>query len=296
MGKMTVLNDEMIHVNDERDLHFEVHHLEGKRTISEVQHVHYNLEVSYVKAGRGRYYIGDKVYNFKKGDIFVINNREEHGIELDDGVTMENLVVHFVPRFIWSDSDDFNDRYLKIFFERPENFSHQISGSDVLVENMRHIFAELEEEFKEKRAEYKLMAKVKLLNILVLMLRHYDYPQKDYHLNSNRQEARIINDIIDFIDINYHKNIKLSDMADIAHMNSTYFSSFFKKYNGISPIEYLVRKRITSAKVLLKNTNKTILDIAGSCGFNTSANFNKMFKKVTDMTPSEYRKSFRDLK
>jgi len=72
-------------------------------------------------------------------------------------------------------------------------------------------------------------------------------------------------------------------------MNPTYFSTFFKKYNGLSPIDYIIRKRITRAIEFLRATDKTILEISGICGFNNSANFNKMFKKITGTTPSSYR-------
>ncbi|MCT4543211.1 MAG: AraC family transcriptional regulator [Vallitalea sp.] len=288
-GIMKVLNDEKVFVNEDRNMHFEVHHIEGSRDFSKIKHVHHNLELSLVKSGTGKYYIGDKCYRFSQGDMFIINNIEEHGIELRANEKMENMVIHFVPRFIWGDGDEFNTRYLKIFFDRKKDFSHKLSGNDLIIKNVRDLFFELEEEFNKKLPEYHLMSKVKLLNILVLLLRYSNYNQDDLIVKNHKHETKIIEEIIDFIDLNYHKEIRLKDLADIAHMTPTYFSTFFKKYNGISPTDYLVRKRVSSAMDYLKNTDKTILEISGLCGFNNSANFNKMFKKITGSIPSACR-------
>ena len=73
-------------------------------------------------------------------------------------------------------------------------------------------------------------------------------------------------------------------------MAETYFSSVFKKFNGISPWEYITIKRVEKAVDLIKNTNLTKLDIAEKCGFSSSSNFYKMFSKITGKTPSEYVK------
>ena len=74
-------------------------------------------------------------------------------------------------------------------------------------------------------------------------------------------------------------------------MTPTYFSSFFKKYNGMPPTDYIIRKRINRSMDYLLATDKTILEISGLCGFNNSTNYNKMFKKISAMTPSEFRKA-----
>lgn len=81
----------------------------------------------------------------------------------------------------------------------------------------------------------------------------------------------------------------LDELAEIASMSKSYFSTVFKKLNGISPWDYLISKRISFAAELLKNTDKTILEIALECGFNNTANFNRAFKKITGKTPSEYK-------
>ena len=64
-------------------------------------------------------------------------------------------------------------------------------------------------------------------------------------------------------------------------MAETYFSSVFKKFNGISPWEYITIKRVENAVELIKNTNMTKLEIAEKCGFSSSSNFYKAFFNIT---------------
>ncbi|MBN4069941.1 helix-turn-helix transcriptional regulator [bacterium AH-315-G05] len=201
------------------------------------------------------------------------------------------MVIHFEPRFIWSVENNFFDsRYLKIFYDRSSNFQNKLDRNNPATQHIRNLLLEIEEEFSSKLPEYELMVKVKLLNLLVLLIRHFNYVQDNPETSSrNRQELLHINKVIDYIDQNYTQGIRLEELANLVFMNPSYFSTFFKKYNGISPTEYIARKRVYRAIEYLKSTNKTVLDIAITCGFNNTSSFNKVFKKITGKTPSDYR-------
>jgi len=73
-------------------------------------------------------------------------------------------------------------------------------------------------------------------------------------------------------------------------MSQSYFSALFKKYNGITPIDYIIQKRVQLSIEYIKSTDKSMTEIATICGFNNSTNFIKCFKKTTGRTPSDYRK------
>jgi AraC-like DNA-binding protein len=220
----------------------------------------------------------------------IINNIEPHGIVLEEGQKLSNMVIHFEPKFVWQAHNDFDIRYLKIFFDRNVSFSHKLDNSNPATLKIRALLVEMEDEFRNKDSEYELMVKVQLLNVLVLLLRHYGYV-KTGSGNDHISEIKIINQVTDYIDIHFTEEIKLKELADIAHMTSTYFSAFFKKYVGISPIDYIIRRRISRSMDYLLATDKSILEIAGVCGFNNSTNYNKMFKKISAMTPSEFRRA-----
>lgn len=149
---------------------------------------------------------------------------------------------------------------------------------------------EMWQELTEKRLGYELMVKIKLQTILTEILRYYDYV--DLGKNSRRlgeQDIAPINEAIAYIDRHLSENIRLADLAAIAHVSPAYFSTLFKRLNGLSPIEYIVHKRIQLAVEEICTTTKSLTEIAMDCGFNNSTNFYKAFRKVTGRTPVSYR-------
>ena len=76
-------------------------------------------------------------------------------------------------------------------------------------------------------------------------------------------------------------------------MSRSHLSAHFKLVTGIAPYEYLIIQRVERAVTLLRETSLSVAQTAQSCGFSNLANFNKAFKKITGMTPREYRQSQR---
>ena len=85
----------------------------------------------------------------------------------------------------------------------------------------------------------------------------------------------------------------LQELSDISGYSCSRFSSLYWERYGTPPIEQLISMRIQAAKDLLKNTNKSITDIAEETGFSSIHYFSRRFKLVTGMTPTEYTKKYR---
>lgn len=95
---------------------------------------------------------------------------------------------------------------------------------------------------------------------------------------------------IAYIDANYHKDLDLSSVAELAAMNSSYFSSQFKKRTGLPFSSYVQKLRLEKAKDLLINSNQKLYEISESIGISNVKYFCKIFKEYTGMTPTEYKK------
>ena len=95
-----------------------------------------------------------------------------------------------------------------------------------------------------------------------------------------------------FVAENYKKKISVGDVAAFLYMNPDYFSSLFKKNQGIGFIEYLTEYRITIARKLLKQKDASISEIAASVGYDDAKYFSKTFKKVVGASPAEYKRLF----
>ena len=112
----------------------------------------------------------------------------------------------------------------------------------------------------------------------------------DYFNEKNKPGCRkVINEIKSYISINYFNDISLRQISKDFFMNESYLSDLFKKETGYSFSSYLSNVRIDQSKVLLAQVDLKIQDIAEMVGYNDSRYFIKVFRKITDMTPSEYR-------
>lgn len=253
-------------------------------------HWHHNLEISCAFTSEGEYIIEGNVYEVRKGDIFIFNSEENHALGVHPPQIMNNMVINFDPRFIWSlESSLFDARYLSIFLERVHGQDNRIQRESEAAVAIYRLFQEIDEEVRRKRPEYNLMIKTKFLTILAEILRHYskmDLPMEAPH----SQGLALINTVIEHIDQHLEDGIRLDDLARLCHMNPSYFSTFFKKFMGLSPKEFITRRRIQRAVEYIRTSEKTVLDIAHCCGFNNTSSFNKAFKKMTGKTPSEFRR------
>ena len=96
-----------------------------------------------------------------------------------------------------------------------------------------------------------------------------------------------------YLDSNYNQPITLDDLASMSHLNKYYLSHEFVKYYGISPINYLNRKRIEVCKELLETTDHGISDIAHLTGFSSQSYLSQSFRKYCKMSAATYRKRIR---
>lgn len=94
-----------------------------------------------------------------------------------------------------------------------------------------------------------------------------------------------------YIEEHYMNEIKLADLALVAHVTPSYLSTKFKKETGISFTEYLVGHRIRKAKKLIKSGNSSFKEVADAVGYHDYVQFSKMFKKYAGVAPSIYRQA-----
>lgn len=99
----------------------------------------------------------------------------------------------------------------------------------------------------------------------------------------------VIMDAINYIQVNLHNSLKITHLADRAHLNTDYFSRLFQRYTGQSPVNYILQKRIERAQYLIITTQKQQDEIAELIGFENVHYFSRVFKKLTGLTPGAYK-------
>ena len=101
--------------------------------------------------------------------------------------------------------------------------------------------------------------------------------------------------VYEYIFKNFNHNISLKNVAEVANMNKSAFSRLFKKVNNKPYSKYLNEIRIGYACKLLIENKYNITFICYESGFNNISNFNRQFKNITSMTPSEYIKNISNI-
>ncbi len=129
-----------------------------------------------------------------------------------------------------------------------------------------------------------------LANVLaVQLLRQYSASKTQLAVYEGGLPQRQLLQVLEYIHEHLERDIKLSDLAGLIGMSQFHFSHLFKQSIGTSPYQYLLQQRIEWAKQLLKQTDRSIMDIALECGFNSHSHLSKQFRQLVGITPKAYR-------
>lgn len=250
-------------------------------------HWHSYFEITYVQEGQGNYFVNGQEYMMEPGDIIIFNNVEAHGWKLM-GEDMRLLVMIFSPEFVAEKLSVFDYEYLKPFVERGSNFKNRIGREESVSHEIRKGIREIYAEWQQQKEGYPLMIKANILRILTMLIRTYQDESKSGEMLKEKKTAmKRLEQAVSYIDTHYSEKITLDEVAAAAYMSSNYFSSYFRKVTGISFSEYVTRIRISRARELLRDTDKSVTEIAMECGFHNISNFYRLYKKHVGKPPRD---------
>ena len=146
--------------------------------------------------------------------------------------------------------------------------------------------ASIVSEYSDKRLYFRETCSTALKNIIIELHKKNSENQK----NSTDTVERII----EYINLNFTKEIKNNDLAEIAGYHEYHLNRLFIKHTGMGMHKYILNLRINECKRLLLNTDMSISDIASQTGFCSNTHFSTYFKKETKVSPYEYRNCFKN--
>ena len=136
------------------------------------------------------------------------------------------------------------------------------------------------------------MIKSLLVSFFAACYRSLDCNNICFKVKTNRQSIlQSFQHLFEYIDKNYYF-IDFNTAADFMHFTPSYFSRVFKSIAGTTFSEYLNLVKIQKALEMIKEGSASITQISSKCGFDSTRNFNRVFKKLTGLTPTEITNDF----
>ncbi|RFS20059.1 AraC family transcriptional regulator [Chitinophaga silvatica] len=285
--EITPLTNEILHI-DVRDQMF----LWSPYHTQPCFHSHPELELVFILEGFGKRIIGNKIEPFEAGDMVFVGSNVPH-LWLSDPAFYEEgselrskvIVTYINPKAFIEVFDSIKE------FESIREMIKQSSKGIRIFGETRKVIAEKLISLSNIEGFEKVNGLLQIMNIISVSNEKefiFNNYETDYY--DDLYPDRLV-DVIKFLKENLHEQITLRQVADIASMTEQSFCRFFKKRTQKNFSRYLSDLRIVHACHLLVQSDNSIREIAGQCGYSSASHFCKVFKEHTGVSPLQYKTS-----
>ncbi|GBF19517.1 transcriptional activator FtrA [Arenibacter sp. NBRC 103722] len=248
-------------------------------------HQHQEIQISLVVKGSGSFVVADTINEYQEGDILVIGEYVPHVFKSDSDKSDESIMCS-----LFFKKDSFGKHFFELtdMAETKEFFKGSEYGLKVLSKKQK-----ITKQFNKLSHQNKIERVATLLKILNLISTAVSTPLSSfvYKKRYTDDEGKRMNDVFEYAMEKFYEPITLEEIADKAHMNKNSFCRYFKKRTNKTFFQFLIEIRIENACKLITNSpDLSIAMISEQCGFGTIANFNRKFKEIKDLTPTDYRR------
>lgn len=230
-----------------------------------------------VISGKGVFSYDGGEYHLIPNDIVFIDCKNKYSHRSSRNNPWELMWVHFNGNLV--------DNYFQLFYGKRKSVTFN-SGSSA---TFKDFLLQLIEVASNENGISELLSS-NILNSLITTALTFNIRDEKKNQNLNSKKTKLIKK---YIDNHFKQKISLDLIAKEFFISKYYMSREFKKKYDITINNYIINKRITFAKELLRFTHMPIGEVGNSCGINDSSYFNKIFQKNETMSPSEYRKKWR---
>ncbi len=243
-----------------------------------VPHTHNHTELFYIVGGKGQFLIEDQVFPVDMNNLVIINPNISHTEDSLNAQPLEYIVLGIDGVELVTTENSNGQFCILDHFE-----SADISSC------LRNILREMEQ--KNTGYEDICQAYMEILIIRLMRSTALAVPAEPQAVSANRQCASVRR----YIDLHFKEALTLEQLAEEAHMNKYYLSHAFKREYGVSPINYMISRRIEESKYLLTETDLSMSQIAQLLGFSSLSYFSQVFRRTQSVTPMEFRQNARGL-
>ncbi|RIX50606.1 AraC family transcriptional regulator [Paenibacillus nanensis] len=249
-------------------------------------HNHDFLEIAFIAEGEGFHYAGDTVLKVRKGDLFYIPIGYSH-VFRPASTNGTPLIVHncvFSPLLLPKLTAFASDGGLIAFLKEMESGLLDFHARQDRNDRFQKLFAQLYENYASP-----LAAATEYLHGLLLQLLIELYRTGEEAEWGTRPKETIFQDILHYLDHHYGQELSLAKLAQKSGFSERHLQRLFHRHTGQSWNSYLQSLRIQKSRELLAGTPDKISAVAEAVGYKDVQTFNALFKRITGLTPRQYR-------
>lgn len=245
------------------------------------EHMQFCDEITYVVSGKATVYYDGHTHELTKGQIHYIKQGPMHRIMVDSEQNFHYCCIGFLPNLL--------EESTKPFFNTIQQKKEFIITDDGSVQP---IFHSMLDELLLYNAESIPMLQCYFCQLLIKTCRILNGEPKNVSAGAVfHTSGQAAYQALKYIDKNYMKITTIKNIARDLSYSEYYLSHTFKEKNGITMKDYIVKKKIVTAMELLEKSNMSISDISEHLHFSSLHSFGIAFRRYTNMSPSEFRKT-----
>ena len=256
-------------------------------------HYHPELELVLVTESTGKRFIGNRISDFKPGNLSLLGPNIPHTFRNDDryyevgsNLRAKSIVVHFAEDSLGHDFLGLPEAMLLTKLMEQTAYGLEIQG-------------ETNQRVSEKLFDLLSLSGLKRWLCLVeILLEIASSPgdisritQAPYHGYNEKESTRLC-DVLNWVVANLGNEITLDQAAAVAQMNPNAFSRFFSLRTRKTFSAFIKELRLNKAARLLIESEMSVTQVCYDCGYNNISNFNRQFLNYYQMNPARYKKDF----
>lgn len=249
------------------------------RNMGFLAHWHREIELIYVREGRADIFVENSELTAREGDLIVVDIGECHYSPTPSHKNNMEFIL-FDPCIISS-------HYHSAHFFSPLVTADLLKKYG-LAESASSLFDTVRRELETEEPYYQEIVSARLKDFMYQLRRHHRSNQSMDGVTHRISTLQDIQRVLVYIDQHYNEPLTLADAAEKLNLTSNHFSKLFSSVVGINFLSYLNTVRIEHAAYMIQNSDRNIIDVALSCGFENIRSFNRCFKQYTGYSPTEF--------
>ena len=248
--------------------------------------LHEEVEIKFFHEGNSALMINSDVFIAKPGDITVVNPYEIHStVNIDQYAGRYYLIVVSLDFLNEVNQAALDLRYH--FLGKGKKIKNHIQGDS----RLQAIIWRVVEEISERAENYKLIVQNLMSEFFALLFRNYTKEESEQAFESeNVKYVELISPALAKMHTDYAQKFTLEELAELCSVSKYHFCRIFKRAMHVTPVQYITEYRIDLAEAMLKDTAKSVTDVAWQCGFEDESYFSRCYKKIKGISPNALRR------